>query len=304
MSWRGIFRDLAAAARRGAREQHRKHQELLKRQQHAEKELLKRQQHVAKLGAAQRAAHEAAVAAQRAAHEVELHENFIDRITSIHRDCGDVWNWSSVKNAPPQKPEYSEEWKTLQRIAAGVLAGQVSAFKEALDELKPFDDIKEIGRNVQMHFTSRYVEASVRLHGPDIVPREIKTLLKTGTVSKKPASETYRHQTYQRHVCSCVLRTASELFAVLPFQKVFVHGLTDLLNPQTGSKEPQVIISVLIPRSTYATLNLDSVDPVDCMRNFVHQMVFSKLMGFSPVNRLNPIDYESTPPPNPSGTVR
>jgi hypothetical protein len=331
MSWRGTFRHLAAAVRRREREQHRKHLELQKRQQQ-----------VAKLGAA-----------HRAAHEVELYENFIDLITSVHRDCGEVWDWSSVKNAPPPlRPEYSnqletiqrqreaqhqyksgfwdrvsgrdeeklraseqaseqasqhakaadqarydaamkeyetklEEWKTLQRIAAGVLTAQVWAFKEALDELKPFHDIKEIGRDVQMHFTSQYVEASVRPHGPDIVPREIKSLLKTGAVSKKPASETYLHQMYQRHVCSCVLRAASELFAVLPFQKVFVHGITDLLNPQTGSKEPRVIISVLIPRSAYATLNLDSVDPVDCMRNFVHQMVFSKLKGFSPVNRLN-----------------
>lgn len=189
-----------------------------------------------------------------------------------------------------------EEWKTLQRIASGVLAGQVPAFKEALDELTPFGEIKEIGRNVQMHFTSRYVEASVRLHGAELVPREIKTLLKTGAVSKKPASETYLHQTFQRHVCSCVLRAASELFAVLPFQKVFVHGAVELLNPQTGNKEPRVIISVLIPRGTYATLNLDTVDPVECMRNFVHQMAFSKLKGFSPVNQLNPRDYEATPP--------
>ncbi len=96
----------------------------------------------------------------------------------------------------------------------GVLGGQVTAFKEALDELKPFDEIKEIGRNVQMHFTSRYVEVSVRLHGPELVPREIKTLLKTGSVSKKPASETYLHQTYQKHVCSCALRAAREMFAV------------------------------------------------------------------------------------------
>jgi len=83
-------------------------------------------------------------------------------------------------------------------------------------------------------------------------------------------------------VCSCVLRAASELFAVLPFQMAFVHGITELLNSQTGNKEPRVIISVLIPRSTYATLNLDTVDPVDCMRNFAHHMAFAKWKGFSP----------------------
>ncbi len=84
--------------------------------------------------------------------------------------------------------------------------------------------------------------------------------------------------------------------AVLPFQKVFVNGVVDLLNPQTGNKELRTIISVLIPRSTFVTLNLDQVEPVECMRNFVHQMAFSKAKGFSPVDPLNLRDYEEDVP--------
>jgi hypothetical protein len=192
-----------------------------------------------------------------------------------------------------------EEWTTLQRIASGVLNGEVAAFKEALEELNPFGEIKELGRSVQMSFNQRYVEATVRLYGPDHVPRATKSLLKSGTISTKPASEAFLHQTYEKHVCSCVLRVARELFAALPFQKVFVHGITELLNPQTGNKEPCVIISVLVPKATYATLNLDNVDPVDCMQNFVHQMAFSKSKGFSPVSQLNPPDHEANVQPVP-----
>ncbi len=51
-----------------------------------------------------------------------------------------------------------------------------------------------------------------------------------------------------------------------------------------------MILSVLILRSTYATLNLDPVDPVECMENFVHQMAFSKLKGFAAVPQINPRD--------------
>lgn len=334
MGWRGTFRTLAAVARRMERGQHRKR-----------RQLQQRQQHLAKLGAA-----------QRAAHEVEVYENFIDLITSVHRDCGEVWDWRRVTNVPPPaKPEYSsqlettqrqreaqrrpgfwdrvtgqsearakaseqaiqqakaadqarnqattreyetklEEWQELQRMARGVLAGQATAFKEVLEEVKPFEEIKEIGRNVQMHFTSRYVEVSLRLHGSELVPREIKTLLKAGTVSKKPASATFLHQTYQKHVCGCALRAASELFAVLPLEKVLVHGIVEMLNPQTGNQEPRVILSVLIPQSTFATLNLDKVDPAECMRSFVHHMAFAKLKGFTPVTQISLQDYESVSP--------
>jgi len=77
---------------------------------------------------------------------------------------------------------------------------------------------------------------------------------------------------------------------------VFIHGLAELVNPQNGHKEPQVVISVMIPRRTFETLNFSALDPVDCMRNFIHQMAFSKQRGFSPVKALNPKEHETTVP--------
>jgi hypothetical protein len=85
---------------------------------------------------------------------------------------------------------------------------------------------------------------------------------------------------------------ARELFAVLPFQVVFVHGLTALLNPQTGQKETRPIVSALIPRSTLETLNFENLDPVNCMRNFVHEMAFSKSRGFSSITPIDPKQHE------------
>jgi hypothetical protein len=175
-----------------------------------------------------------------------------------------------------------EEWKALQRIAAGVVASELAAFKEAFEELNPFREIKELGQGAIQ------LQPGAKEH----VPREIKSLLKSGAVSTKPESDTVINQTYQTHVYSCVLRVARELFAVLPFQLVFVHGLTALLNPQTGQKETRAIISALIPRSTVQTLNFESLDPVDCMRNFVHEMAFSKSRGFSSITPIDPKQHE------------
>jgi hypothetical protein len=291
MGWRGTLRSLVAASRRVEREKHRKRQELLKLQSEAmrlratqrsvnEKELLKRQQLLAKL----------AIEHQNAA-EVEAYTTYVNSITSVHQNCSDPWDWSVVKNtAGTADPE-------LEQIAAGILAGDVSAFKNALQELNPFAEIRELGRTVQMSFNERFIQATIGLYDQDRMPRYCKTLLKTGTVSTRPAPESFVRETYQKHVCSCVLRAARELFAALPFQKVFVHGATDLLNLQTGNKETQVIVSVLIPRATFETLNFSTLDPVDCMRNFVHRMEFSKARGFSSVSPLDPQEFE---PPSSS----
>jgi len=287
MGWRGTLRSLVAASRRVEREKHRKHQELLKRQSQAirlqaaqrsvnEKELLKRQQLLARLSVE-----------HQSAAEVDAYTTYVNSITSVHQNCSsDTWDWSIVKNtAGTADPE-------LEQIAAGVIAGDVSAFKKALEELNPFAEIKELGRTVQMSFNQRFIQATIGLYNQDRVPRYCKTLLKTGTVSTRPASESFVQATYQKHVCSCVLRAARELFAILPFQKVFVHGAADLLNLQTGNKETQVIVSVLIPRATFETLNFTTLDPVDCMRNFVHRMEFSKARGFSSVSPLDPREFE------------
>jgi hypothetical protein len=331
MGWRGTLRSLAATSRRIEREQQRKRRDLLKQQVQIER-----------LGAL-----------QQAALEVSTYDNYLDLITSVHRDCGDTWNWRAVENAqPPVRPEYAnqlevtqrsreqqnqpgffdrllgradakrsaseraieqakaadqsryasalqeyesklEDWRTLKRIAAGVLAGDVPAFKEALLELNPFKEIKELARTVELSFNDCYAQATISLHEQEEIPTEIKTLLKSGKVSIKPAPATLINQTYQKHVCSCVLRASRELFAVLPFPKTFIHATTELLNLQTGNKELSVIVSALIPRETYETLDFAHLEPVDCMNNFVHRMKFSKTRGFSPVEKLNPRDFEA-----------
>ena len=104
-------------------------------------------------------------------------------------------------------------------------------------------------------------------------------------MSIKKLSLSAVNELYQQHCCSCVLRAARELFAALPFRYVYVHGLTELLNPRTGYKEVVVILSVFIPRATFEKLNLDAVEPVEAMRNFVHRMDFAKARGFAAVER-------------------
>jgi hypothetical protein len=286
MGWRGTLRSLVAASRQIQREKHRKHQELLKRQQQSIKlqaaqrsaslkETLRHQQQSAKLAIE-----------QHAATEVEAYKRYVHSITSLHRSCSEPCDWTAVKNTAATTDT------ELEQIAAGVIAGEVPAFKKALEELNPFEEMKEIGRTVQMSFNQLYVNATIRLHDQDRMPRHSKSLLKTGTVSTKPAPESAINEIYQKHVCSCVLRAARELFAVLPFQKVFIQGTADLLNHQTGNKETRAIVSVLIPRSTLEMLNFATLDPVDCMRNFVHRMEFSKSKGFSSVNPLDPKEFE------------
>jgi len=60
----------------------------------------------------------------------------------------------------------------------------------------------------------------------------------------------------------------------------------NMLNSQTGYLEDLTVLSVMVPRGTMDSLNMGLIDPSDALRNFNHNMNFSKTKGFAAVERL------------------
>lgn len=99
MSWRGTLRSMQAAQRRYEREAKRT-QRLLEQQQN---QLEKMEEQ------------------ERARYEVQVYENYLEVLQSIHRDCGNSWDWESIRaSAPPARPLKSD---TLETAAQEVLDG-------------------------------------------------------------------------------------------------------------------------------------------------------------------------------------
>ncbi|WP_223254376.1 hypothetical protein [Bacillus sp. HNG] len=90
----------------------------------------------------------------------------------------------------------------------------------------------------------------------------------------------------QDYVCSCVLRIAGDLFALLPIDYVYIHANDERLNTVTGHTEKETIVSVKIDKETFKSLNLEAIDCSDSLNNFEHNMKFLKTKGFQPVEKL------------------
>lgn len=102
MGWRGTMRSIQAAARAAERDARTRQRELERRQREVDgmQEL------------------------ERACHEVQVYENRIDVLRSVHKQCGEDWNWKSVKSArPPSEPARDETHR--------------QAAQSALDDYKP-----------------------------------------------------------------------------------------------------------------------------------------------------------------------
>jgi len=188
--------------------------------------------------------------------------------------------------------EYAE-WETACALASGIAAGSVQACLDAIKQADPFSEISKLGSSIEFEAEkTSLIQATLHVNSAEVIPSEERRLLKTGKVSVKEMPKTRFYALHQDYVCSCVLRVARELFALLPTDMVLVHAVGDLLNTKTGYMEEAAILSVAIPRETLERLNLDMLDPSDSMSNFVHRVAFKKYKGFGAVERLSPSDFQ------------
>ena len=180
------------------------------------------------------------------------------------------------------------DWEESKGMADKVLNGDKDSKIQVIKELNPFSEISNLGSNItfQIHENS-IVEAEIHVHGIDIVPREKKTLLQSGKLSAKNMPKGEFYEIYQDYVCSCTLRVANELFAILPENMVAVTAVDEVLNSKTGYLEKLPILSVAIPRKSLESINMQLIDPSDSMDNFIHEMSFRRTTGFKPVGRVD-----------------
>jgi len=297
-------------------------------------------------------------AANMAAYEVQLYENHIELLISVHKESTKPINWGEIaQGAAPEKPQlknaeegsaqkqlamykpnildqlfrletkkrqklllaveaakqrdqsqYQEEnknhenafneWTRQKDLATRVLRGDPHAYVEVIEELNPFEEISSLGSSVVFQTTNAtYVEATVKVNGDQVIPGEVKTLLKSGKVSTKKMPPTQFFGLYEEHVCSCLFRVARELFALLSVEHVFAHAEADLLNQATGHKENSTLVSVMFTRDTMTSLDLDKIDCSAALKNFVHNIQFAKTKGFAAVTRILPTQFSGRQDP-------
>ncbi len=333
MGYKGTIRSIGSAIGAAERDAKRRQRELERQQ----RELEKMQE------------------LERAAYEVEVYENYVDVISSIHKECGEVWDWEEVKStSSPMEPQYIntheikaqkkvddfspsfldkkfkkriekkknklimkleeakeldkieyekkheeykinyDEWKTLNDLAHEVCAGNVETYPEVIKRINSFSEISEYGSEIQFLFKSKnFVVVDVKVKEKDIIPTEVKSLLKSGKLSAKQMPKTKFNEMYQDFVCGVSLRIARELFALLPLNKTIVNAKCNMLNTKTGHMEDMAMLSVYCPKETLLSLNFDLIDPSDSLENFVYKMDFKKNQGFKPIEVLNPLTYEN-----------
>ncbi len=181
-----------------------------------------------------------------------------------------------------------ENWQIEKDLAERISNNDFESFSKVLNQLNPFQEISDLGSEIEFTFKeSQPLLVKVNVHSSDLVPKQKKSVLKSGKLSLKNMPKGEFFEIYQDYVCGVVLRIANEIFALLPLKGLVINAVDDLLNTSTGHIEEQIILSVAIPRTTLESLNLEFIDPSDSLENFVHNMNFKKTKGFEIVDEIN-----------------
>lgn len=337
MSWMKLMRSIEADARR-----HRKAVE--RRRRAHERDALRsfrEQQRAMK-------AYEKAEQAERAAREAAAFDAYLGLIVSVHKDCGEAWDWQALRDAadptPPRREtsnedaakrvlegyspsfierifggakkrraelegrvhegrltderdhrERSQEHQSevqladlRRRIAAGVLTRDPDAFRAAMEHASPFEELDSYDTTVAVTDLERdAVAVRCEIKDREVVPTEEVKLTTTGKISRKQMTASKYWALYQDYVCSCAIRVAREVFAVLPVSRVVTNVCATGLDSSTGHHGSNTLLTVSFERAQLARLNLAAIDPSDAMRNFPHRMSFKKTAGFQPVEPIS-----------------
>lgn len=195
---------------------------------------------------------------------------------------------NSILEAKEKDIESYREWEEKVHLAIKILAGDIESYYTAIEQSDPFDDLVSFGSGFEFGTDNQeYIEIEFIVKSTSVVPEKSRTLTKTGKLSEKSLSKTSYYDITQDYVCSCSIRLARELFALLPVNYVIVHACDDVLNTATGNNEISTILSVKFTRDKFNDINFDRIDASDFVETFDCNMIFKKTSGFRPVERLN-----------------
>ena len=192
-----------------------------------------------------------------------------------------------VELAKKKDEELYASWKNNKVLAEKILNEDKNAYIEALEELKLSEEIGSYIRKIDFSYAdSDSLNVDIVLSIDDFIPEEYKTLTPTGKLSVKSYTKTDYYEIASRFVSGIVLRTARNLFNLLPLEDVFINVHEMEKSKYGGQEIEELILSILIDRKTLDQVKMENSNPFDVLNNFRHEVNFVKTKGFNKINEL------------------
>lgn len=190
-----------------------------------------------------------------------------NRLTSIHFSSDEKIDWTEmlIQDTPPETCDNVKFWEYCHNIAYDVLNGNIDTYLQIIQDVGPLEDLLEYGFGFECGTDNpNYMFVEFETKQDEIMPR--KSSMKIPEYNNL----------LQDYVCSCALRVARDIFALLPVSHVIVHALS----------EGNTVVSVDFERRIFTKLKFQGSDASNLVEEFKCNMNFDCQNGFQPVSQL------------------
>lgn len=214
------------------------------------------------------------------------HPGFIDRLLKRVERKKQLLK-EGEQRAAQKDQRLFQKWEEAADFALRVTVGDQEAYRDVLEKEGPFDEIKQLGSAIEVHVIDRdTIELTIHAHLAKVIPTETKSLRADGKAAKRKMDKSDYDRLCADYLCSCVIRAAREVLALLPISAVYVHALGK--QPGTSNDDEGMLSSVKIDRKSAQKINFNFIDCTDAIKHFQHNMVFRKIEGFAFVDKIYP----------------
>ena len=216
---------------------------------------------------------------------------YIKQIKSLHVNCTKSVDWKSLALASVPNnisDDDKEKWQKDITLAKDILNKDIDSYLEVVQKYSSLNDISAYGSDFEFGVSDKDI-LSVRFETKikDVLPSIGYKENEDGSISDFKLKGSAYNDLAQDYVCSCSIRIAREVFALLPVDFVLVNAEEEMFDSSTGNNEQTTIMSILYMRDGFDNINFELIDPSDFCARFKENMSFTKTGGFKPVKEID-----------------
>lgn len=174
----------------------------------------------------------------------------LDDIKKLYLKSDEIIDWTEllVSTSADDMFMEPETWKFLKSVSRKVLSGDIDAYLETIEKMRPVDDLLDYGSDFEFGTdNSNSMEVEFRINAHSMLPD-----------ANVVGVEIYE-QIFREYVCASSIRVARDLFALLPVKYVIVYV----------KKEDEVILQVKFDKNEVQKINFREEGGTEIIERFI-----------------------------------
>lgn len=174
----------------------------------------------------------------------------LDDIKKLYLKSDEVIDWTELLVSASADDVFMEPetWKFLKSISRKVLSGDIDAYLETIEKMRPVDDLLDYG-----------IDFEFGTDNPNLMEVEFHINEHIMLPNVNVIGVEYYEQLFKEYVCASSIRVARDLFALLPVKYVIVYA----------KKEDDVVLQARFDRNEVQKLNFKEESGVEIIERFI-----------------------------------